>query len=317
MTKSIFKQKNLLYFLLNLLGIIIFVAFLDFCIGSLLNTYYYKIKSGTIALTTYSIEKTSADIVIFGSSRASHHYQPNIFENTLKLTCYNVGKDGERSTLYHFAVLEGILKRYTPKIIILDFLNGEFGKTLYTYDMLSSLTPYYSNHPEMRNIIELRSKFEKLKLLSKIYQFNSLGFSIIADRVNLRSSPKEDIRGYIPIISPKYITAPIAEFDYTKPYDLDSTKINIYRAFVKTCIEKKIKLYIVSSPYYLKAIGEDNSVKIAKEIASQYNVPFIDMAYENFFIEKPYLFYNYMHLNDSGAKIFSTTLAKKIVENAK
>ena len=40
------------------------------------------------------MELTKADLLVFGSSRANHHYVPEVFEDSLKLTFYNTGKDG-------------------------------------------------------------------------------------------------------------------------------------------------------------------------------------------------------------------------------
>ena len=56
--------------------IIISIGFLivfagDFLIGKTLKYFYFKASSGLFQRTTYSIEKTEADILIFGSSRAN------------------------------------------------------------------------------------------------------------------------------------------------------------------------------------------------------------------------------------------------------
>ena len=119
-------NKNVyLRFLTGVFLVFIIVLALDFGIGSLLKAFYFKQTSGLDYRTTYSIEKTRADILVFGSSRAVHHYYPAIFEDRMKLSFYNVGRDGQESSLYHYGVLQGILKRYTPKIVILDIMRGE------------------------------------------------------------------------------------------------------------------------------------------------------------------------------------------------
>ena len=142
---SIYKiQKNpYQYFLLKSVVLFTIVFVLDYSFGNLLRYFYFKQESGLQYRTTYSIEKTTADILIFGSSRANHHYYPNVFENRMKQSCYNVGRDGN-SVLYHSAVLKGVLKRYSPKIVILDIVYGEFRQNQDSYDRLSSLLPYYS-----------------------------------------------------------------------------------------------------------------------------------------------------------------------------
>jgi hypothetical protein len=309
----VLNKKNILFYsLVNLVVVLVILICIDFAAGSLLRKYYFSMKNGVQYRTTYSIEKTTADVIIFGSSRANHHYQPSAFENRLQLSYYNAGRDGEESTLYHFAVLKGMLKRYTPKIVVLDFLNGELGKTLYSYDRLSSLTPYYSTHPEMKDIIEMRSGAEKIKLLSKIYPYNSLMVSIATGNTNLNSSKVKDINGYLPIQSSKQITHPIEQADFTKGYELDSIKVNIFKAFIKTCKDAHIRLYIVASPYYVQFIGEDASMIAAKKIAADNEVEFIDLSHEKTFLGSPQLFGDSWHLNDDGATLFSNLLLDKL-----
>ena len=61
-------------------------------------------------------------------------------------------------------MLKGVLKRYSPKIIILDIVNKEFQKNADSYEKISPLLPYYNSHPEIRSIVQLRSRYEKHKL---------------------------------------------------------------------------------------------------------------------------------------------------------
>src|SRR5665647_758185 len=142
------KEREPLYFLVKLFLFLIIVFFLDYTIGNILKYLYSKQESGFLYRTTYSIDSTKADILIFGASRANHHYYPQAFENRLHMSCYNTGRDGN-SIFYHFAILQAILKRYSPKVAILDFSREEFKRDQESYDRLSSLLPYYYDHPEM------------------------------------------------------------------------------------------------------------------------------------------------------------------------
>ena len=171
------KEREHPHFLVKLFLFLIIVFLLDFATGSILKYLYYKQDSGLLYRTTYAIDSTKADVLIFGASRANHHYYPGAFEKRLHMSCYNAGRDGN-DIFYHYAILQGVLKRYTPKIAILDFAREEFFKNQESYDRLSSLLPYYDRHPEMRSIIQLKSPYEKYKLLSKIYPYNSLIFTI-------------------------------------------------------------------------------------------------------------------------------------------
>ena len=127
----------------------------DFIIGNLLRKLYFSQISGLLHRTTYSIDKTEADILIFGSSRANHHYDSKLFEESTGQYTYNTGRDGN-FIFYQTALLKSILKRYKPKQIILDF-EGTFAFNQNDYDRIAALLPYYKSHKEIRDIVLLKS----------------------------------------------------------------------------------------------------------------------------------------------------------------
>lgn len=298
------------YFFIKLAILFVFVFVFDFFIGNILGYYYFKKQRDTNYRTTYAIDSTKADLLIFGSSRASHHYQPDIFKKRLDLTCYNAGRDGN-FILYHYAILLAILKRYSPKMIILDFSSGDFSKSMNFYDRLSSLLPYYRNHPEMRSIIELRSQFEKLKLLSHIYPYNSSILTIVSQNFILPPEKKEDINGYLPLT--RVWNDTIKNDNSPLKYETDSKIINAYQSFIQDCINSKVKLYIICSPYFRKSDHTDYSVRLAEEIAKKYDVKFFDYSRDSVFLNNSKLFDDPAHLNNEGAGLFSAKVADTIL----
>ncbi|MEI8201392.1 MAG: hypothetical protein WCH34_00150 [Bacteroidota bacterium] len=303
------KKNPFQYFLLKLLVFIAIVFVIDFAVGNVLRYLYFKQESGLLYRTTYSIEKTTADVLVFGSSRANHHYHPEVLEKRLHLSYYNVGRDGN-FMFYHYAVLKGILKRYSPKLIILDFVKGEFKPSQESYDRLSSLLPYYHSHPEMRSIIELKSKYEWLKLVSSIYPYNSSIFTIAAGNAEFNKTRKGDIQGYVPLS--KTWNGPLQIDSSSTNKEIDSNKVNMYASFIKDCISSKVKLIVVCSPYYHKSLHPDYSLTLGQEIARKYNVPFFDYSSDSMFVNNVKYFADINHLNDGGAMVFSNILVDKI-----
>ena len=310
---SIYKIKKnpTKYFFFKLVIFFSIVFILDYSIGNVLNYFYFKQESGLQYRTTYSIEKTTADILIFGSSRANHHYDPDVFEKRLNLSYYNVGRDGN-FILYHSAVLKGVLKRYSPKIVILDFIDDEFRKNQQNYDRLSSLLPYYRMHPEMRSIIELKSKFEKLKMLSCIYPYNSSMLTIAVGNTEFNKKRRGDIQGYVPLT--KVWNRTIQIDSISTNYETDTIKIRAYKTFIHNCIQSKVKLYIVCSPYFINSNHTEHSVRIGQEIAKRNNVEFLDFSKDSTFINNSTLFADISHLNEVGAKLFSNKIIDKITK---
>lgn len=308
------KQTELPSLLFKTLVFLFIFFLLDFAIGSILTRLYSKQKPGEIYRITYSLDSTKQDILIFGSSTANHHYIPEIFKKRMNLSCYNTGKDNQM-ILYNYAILKGVLERYSPKIVILDFNRGEFKADEQSYDRLSSLIPYYKSHPEIRKIIELRSPYEKYKMFSQIYPYNSLIFTIFMGATFSHEERKHvnEQNGYIPLTKSCY-TRLTVDTSYGTSL-LDSNKINAFKSFVKDCRNANVKLFVVLSPLLIKYLHGDPSVNVAMKIAKKYNVPVFS------FINDP-LFHNHLlfaddgtHLNDRGAKIFTSQVIDSMIKN--
>ncbi|MDN3657620.1 hypothetical protein QWZ08_18350 [Ferruginibacter paludis] len=266
-------------------------------------------ESGYDYLTTYSIERATPDILILGSSRAVNIFNTGIVETQTGLSCYNAGRYGE-PVFYHYAVLQAALKRYTPKMVILSFDAGNFNKGLEAYDRIAVLLPYYENHPEIRPIIALKSRYENIKLLSKIYPYNSLLLPIITGNSRYSKTKYITQKGFIPI--GKIFSGALQTYDYTKETSLDSTKIDIYRSFIKDCVAAHVQLHIVCPPYMIHAIGTDPSITEAKKIAAQYHVEFLDYSNDTAYTAHPLLFADYRHLNSTGVEVFTRSVIAKI-----
>ena len=221
------------------------------------------------------------------------------------MTCYNTGRYGY-PIFYHFALLKAVTKRNTPQIAILSFDAGNFSVNQEAYDRLSSLLPYYKDHPEIQSVVDLKGPYEKVKMFSSIYPYNSLLLPIISGNTEASKKKYATINGYIPLN--ETIHGPLWKFDYTKEKILDSVKIQMYKDFIQLCIDAKIKLYIVCTPYMIEAKGIDKSIILGKSIAQQFTIPFLDYSRDTFYTSQPSLFADYRHLNRNGVKFFSNTI---------
>lgn len=299
------KKRSYLYFGIKLISFFLLIFSLDFIVGNTLRYFYFKQESGGEYSATYLIKKANQDLLIFGSSRALHHYQSNILEERLGLTSYNAGRNGN-PILYHLAIFKSALNRHKPKQIILDVNINEFQKVEDGYDVLATLLPYYKEYPEVRPMVLLRGKFEKLKLCSQIYPFNSLIFTIAAGNTQFNKQRKEVFNGYMPLYNQwnKNLTVEYPQ----KKYEVDLIKIEAFKNFIAVCKANHIKLTLVFSPYFKKFEETNNSISIAKEIAKENNIHFLDFTNDIRFLKNPFLFADYTHLNNNGAKFFTNIL---------
>ncbi|MBL0359240.1 MAG: hypothetical protein IPP72_21285 [Chitinophagaceae bacterium] len=280
----------------------------------MLKFFYNRQSSGWEYGTRYSAEETTADVLIFGASRAQQQYIPTYIEDSLHLSCYNVGRDGT-PFFYHYAVLQAVLKRYTPKMIILDCEYAALKKTTSSYERLSPLLPLYSNHPEMQPVIQLRSPFEKYKFISHIYPYNSMLFKIGVANLESNKIKQQDIKGYVAMKGSLH--EPLKTIDHTVKYELDSIKVNMLDSFIEQCRQRNIDLYFVCPPYYMNTIGTDYSFAVTKQKAAEKKIDFIDYSKDSMFLRSPQLFDDTVHVNFTGSKIFSAMIAGELKKRIK
>jgi len=292
---------------LNIIIVVAVVFILDFAIGRILRHFYFTESSGLHFRTTYAIDKAETDILIFGSSRANHHYVPEVFEDSLKMTFYNTGRDGN-GIFFQTAVLRTVLKRYTPKVIIFDYL-GSFARIQEDYDRMSSLLPYYKTHQEIRKIVELRSPYERMKLVSEIYPFNSMILTIAMGNLQMNRQRKPDNKGYVAAYGEwrQEIFTPAPR----PVYVVDSNKVIAFREFISRAKESGVKVFVVYSPLFLK-FKRSQEIEICREICTTEQVPFWNFSQDTSFLNHNTLFHDISHLNHKGATIFSSIIASKI-----
>ena len=253
------------------------------------------------------MNKANEQLIILGSSRANHHYVPTVFSDSLRVSAYNAGRD-QQGILYHYCVLKNVLARKSTRLVILDLLPDEFAYNPTTYNALSELLPYYNSHKELRPIINMRSYFEEYKSLSSLYRYNSLISTIIVNNILTRKDTS--VQGYLPLGkkwkgSPKNVDV--------KPDDLlDSVKIKIFESFLSDAKNAGVKVFVFVSPRYEKTTTITSSIRKAKEICDRSSVVFNDFSQDKYFLERPDLFQNANHLNDTGAGLYSRQIASEI-----
>ena len=284
---------------------------LDLLIGKVLKFSYFNQKNGKLYNLTIGLEHQQNDVLIFGSSRAMHHYDPEIISDSLMMTCYNMGYDG-KGILYHNAVLDVILERYTPKIIVLDILSEELFEKPQSYDHLSILNPYAHNHPVLWNTLSLVSPFEKLKHISFIYPYNSTLLRVIAGNIKRGGKDISD-NGFTP--QDGLIKLPVKQVPINMDVRIDSNKLDAFDKFLLKCAENNVELYIVFSPTF-STPQASSSMECIADRCDDIGIPFINFSNNRNYTNYE-LFLDVDHLNSHGAVVFSKDIASKILKERK
>lgn len=306
-------KKGLARFVIAVLTIIASVAVIDLAVGRLMDYMLPKISNqGDTGKTYFSLYDVNSPVVIVGSSRAAHHYVTQMIEDSLKISAYNVGRDGCFFS-YNCCVVNSILDRYKPELIVWE--NG----TEYLYegisDPLELLYPYYSQNIWVnRAVKEELSWTERVMLNSRCYQYNSSIHKILLRFLGRRSFVDETVKGYLPI-KPKDIngTLVLEPEDYNVS-NLSDSKVERFRAILERASQKGVKIIIVDSPKYRKRDYENLSKEKMCEICGLYDALFLDNSQSSYFWDHPELFNDATHLNDNGAKMYTEMFLGQILD---
>lgn len=221
------------------------VVLTDILCGLCFDFLFAHAKSGSTERVVHIAEQTNEDILIFGSSRAVHHYDATMIEKALGKSCYNCGFDGQGILLF-YGLYQKISERYSPEVIIydiqpnFDYLKGDNIKYLKT------LRPYYWDK-EIRSYISDVDRIEAVKDVSSMYRYNGISVQTLCD---LSKARVNNIKGYQPSES-KMVKEPVVDDNPFVPNEkLDTVKINYMKKFIRECKENGTRLIFVISPLY-------------------------------------------------------------------
>lgn len=301
---------------------IFIVVITDKGLGLILRKLYFNQSLGQNSTLNHVFSNCNADVLIFGNSRAQHHYDTRIISNALKMSCYNAGQDGGHSIILPYAQIKVLTERYSPKIIILEFSPENVVHFTGIYDGLYILLPYYKEYPEISSLILLRGSYESIKLLSSIYPFNSNIINIIRFNTNYHAERKKDYDGYVPLkrVMSNDMVKPIIETETEKENRTQSfVEANLVKALeniIYLCKMKDISLFIITSPifhtHYDKRNPQSAASKLSLEIISRNQVKYLDFSFDTAFCGHFEWFSDRGHLNEVGSKVFSNMLIDSI-----
>jgi hypothetical protein len=291
-------RSQLTIFTKNLLILAVIIVVADFGIGKALSYIYFNQKTGTRFRTTYTLDSTNAKMLILGSSRASHHFNSNLLSERITTTTYNCGRDGT-NIIYASTVLKSILKRYKPSTIILDLNSSDFYKIPGNNENLLSLLPYYESHPEIQKALESRNDFESIKLLSKIYPFNSSIVSAISEKFKVN---EKDINGFMPLKG--YDNSIVRDTLDLSNFEKNYQNFYYLKQIAEDCNDNGVKLIVIQSPR-LTFYKNDFTRNIVNEILSKSSFRYINFINNPIYLNNPKFFKDQAHLNQDGADFFT------------
>jgi hypothetical protein len=267
-------------------------------------------KSPFSMVTEYTLMEVNTDIILIGASETTHGYIPKIMEDSLRMSVYNCGKDGYRF-FYQTSMIHGIIERYSPKLIVWsiypDFLSQPSKSDI---ERLSILKPFGNENEFIKSVLLKRDFFEKYKLVSCLYRYNSRLFPLIYK--GIAKDYKFEYGGFHPLEN-SYNKFPSPQYTTVKD-DFDSDLGISLEATLDKCSRLGIEVVFVLPPRLeIHNFSSTRQYKELKRIASIYNSKIIDKYYNSTeFISDSTYFKDVGHLNKRGAYKFSTLIASEL-----
>ena len=290
-------------FLIKVVVFFLAIALIDVMSGHLFSYLLAHANGGDNFRNNYICDSVASDVLVFGSSRALHHYNPAVLSDSLGMSVYNCGQDGN-GIILNYGRFQMIKYRYTPRIIIYDIM-PEYDVMVEddNHKYLGWLRAYYDKDG-VSEIFDRTDPIEKYKMLSQLYRYNSKWIQIISDVIHPMQANGNN--GYRPLEGA-----------------MDTMKISSRKKVFNDVFEDPLKLYYmerlmdisdgtelvfvvspswdgIDSAYYAPII------KMCKERG----VLFVDMNHSPKYLHNKSLFKDGAHLNAEGANVFTKDLAR-------
>jgi len=284
---------------------VLLVIFCDWLVGATVAHFYRKSRDITISKIRYTFFDTSEDVLILGSSRAQHHYNPETLVQGTQFTCFNGGLGGQ-PLAFSLVQLSKTFERYKPKLILLD-VTPDFRWDRDSDPRLKVLGPFYRTDTLVKRILlDNGPRFERLKYLSSTFPYNGMLADLVLAYLYV---PNVSASGYIP--SPDGLIESDWQMHENEPdYQGIPDKQRFYlKTIVELCKNEGVDLWIVISPLYNTTEGEKEISGQLADFASEHKVKLMNFSQV---LTDHRFFKDHLHLSTAGADVFTSMVRDSI-----
>ena len=264
------------------------------------------------------IKHENVDTLFIGSSRVLHMIVPELLGSKTKNLAF------QKKHIYHNIILIDLLKekkKLPKKLLVLNFdlddLYLESENDL--LNQLNSLSYYYHKNDLAKKLIDRNGYQEKIKFLSEPYRYNGDGWKLISYPITGNCvTYRED--GYFPLLpsqkdSIRLAQSLIEQEDLYKFDKINQAVVGVLDYLVELCKNENIDLKIINGPYYDLPSEFIKAGKYMKNYCDKKGVYFVDFNdCQIQGLEDITLWYDNMHLNDNGAKIYTKHVKKHFLQ---
>lgn len=294
-------------FLLKLLLFLTCVVVMDFVFGLTFSWLRGHAKGGSTANCEYIANRANDDVVILGSSRATHHYVPQIIEDSLGMSCYNCGEEGNGIVLA-YGRYKMLTNRYKPKLVIYEITPGyDYGAKDPNSKYLGYLRPYYRLDGIKEIFDDFDSSFSSLKMSFAMYRNTSRLFPNVIDNIIQRDNHK----GFAPLYGKIDISSITKE---KETLVIDSLKLLYLERIIIDAQKSDIPIVFIISPAY----GGVNDISIfdpALQMCAKHGILVLNYLNYSKIATNAIYFNDILHMNESGAIEYTQVVINDLLNN--
>jgi len=260
----------------------------------------------------------NANVAVYGSSRASMHFDTKILSDGLCTPAYNFGITGHNFWTQYYRHTQYLKHNKKPRYILLSMDPFSMIKKV-PRDNISQFLPYSLFNTDMAAYTIGKKEFSAwdyyVPLVRYVGQYQSVGIAL-QNMTGKESAKPLRYKGY---------EARDEQWnsDFVKAQELlgsykvtvDPEMRRLLQRFVAECQEQNIKLIIVNTPQYYESRkftqNSDAVMQELKSFANQQGIPFLDYSDSPLCYNKAY-FFNATHLNKTGAELFTKQLVSDL-----
>lgn len=260
---------------------------------------------GDYEMTDHVLRGFDEDAVVLGSSVALNSINARTLQDSLGTTFFNGGANAQVFPFY-LTMLKAVTEQKTPRQVILcltpENLDGDGIGDRYNF-----LAPYYGRGmADIDTRMENGDWRERLFLKSNFYRLNRIWFRIL-----LYNFTSAGIKGENGTIVKPIPPAFPARKTY-KDLKMSADRRKDFEDFLAICRDKGIDLTVIFTPLFANMPARTLSVITeAESLCRRYGARFYDDTGMQPFNSDSTLFYDDMHINLNGTKIYTDTIISR------
>lgn len=257
-----------------------------------------------------------ADLVVHGSSRAWMHFDTPMIQDSLGITAYNLGVDGQGFRIQYLRHQEYMDHAPAPKVVLMlaDMQNLHPNAELYG---MEQFLPFMAGNQRMARCLAHFEGFGPLDFQLPLVRFagqkdawrNAL-LTSMHDPGRFRR------RGYAGMDKEWTMDQDSAEVEWARRViEVDPELVVLYEAFLQDMADRGITVVLVDPPefraFQVRVQGREQALEVHRQAAARFGLTYLDYSDHPICLDRS-LFYNATHLNRRGATLFTAQLIRDL-----